>query len=38
MVYTYILNKAEQDIRMSKHVVQIKVCYYLPKFRIILKR
>ena len=25
-----ILNKAEEDIRMSKHVLQIKVCCHLP--------
>ena len=24
--YIYILNKAEEDIRMSKQVLQIKVC------------
>ena len=29
----YILNKAEEDIRMLKHVLEIKVCFFwlLPK-------
>ena len=26
----YILNKAEEGISMSKHVLQIEVCCYLP--------
>ena len=25
------MNEAEEDIRMSKHVLQIKVCCHLPK-------
>ena len=25
------MNKAEEDIRMSKHVLQIKVCCHLPQ-------
>ena len=34
----YILNKAEEDIRMSKHVLQIKVCCYLPYAEIQFSR
>ena len=30
-VYRQVLNKAEEDISMSKHVLQIKVCCYLPE-------
>ena len=26
------MNKAEEDIRMSKHVPQIKACCYLPAY------
>ena len=27
------MNKAEEDIRMLKHVLQIKVCCYLPEVK-----
>ena len=26
------MNKAEEDIRMSKNVLQIKACCYLPSY------